>query len=94
MQRSTHLPSLINDFDQVNNAFASCEKLTVLRTPNDTLDSIIVLAQYLDKTSIKIPPLQLALAPVLSNVSQISRYGCRPTFESVYPIQQRILHWL
>lgn len=32
------------------------KKLTVLGRPNDTLNSIVVLAQHLDKTSVKIPP--------------------------------------
>lgn len=32
------------------------KKLTVLGRPNDTLNSIVVLAQHLDKASVKIPP--------------------------------------
>lgn len=32
------------------------KKLTVLGRPNDTLNGIVVLAQHLDKASVKIPP--------------------------------------
>lgn len=40
-------------------AFILGGKLTVLGRPNDTLNSIVVLAQYLNKASVEIPSLKL-----------------------------------
>lgn len=58
------------------------KKLTVLGRPNDTLNSIVVLAQHLDKASVKIPPFptrKLAFFELCTK-KQTNRWGVRFTF--------------
>lgn len=59
------------------------KKLTVLGTPNDTLNSIVVLAQHLDKASVKIPPFptrKSAFFELLNQKTSKSLGGVRLTF--------------